>query len=511
MMRWIVNLLSCLSVLLFSGIIYGWAPLYLILVAEGQYSELCPINSNNDDVIIAVDKDAAPATTCPEQDLKLGVMFTLGQFLLNFSSLPVGFMLDHTPKVAFYVIAGTINVMGLLLFACSDTKTGRDYFLLSYALMAFSGSMTMLGAFPTTFLLPQHQAALLAAISCLFDASSITFFVFYEVVLAIDSIDLTTIIRQRLFVGWAILSFVIFTCLCLLWAYLNRFDWNELDLSTIVGDGHGHGKGYTVDDPDREGLHVSEISALLVEGNESFSEMFGSPHQRLSSAAPSSSPRKDDMLLLSSSSARSDQKRRRSSRIQELQTKPLRKILSTFHFGVAAIFTSVSMLRINFYILTVDTFLLSLGDVNSRYAETFSWILPSGLIFVPIIDWTAKKLGVINTLRITNAIGIVFGMILLVPILSVQGLNFLLLTCYRAFVYAAISVFVAQTFGVGAMGRVFGSCAFIAALVSLAQSGMASVTQSTFDGNFYPTNCFNLFLAMIPTVAVEAYERWETS
>eukprot|EP00529_Nitzschia_sp_RCC80_P000029 CAMPEP_0113505690 /NCGR_PEP_ID=MMETSP0014_2-20120614/35467_1 /TAXON_ID=2857 /ORGANISM="Nitzschia sp." /LENGTH=553 /DNA_ID=CAMNT_0000401051 /DNA_START=71 /DNA_END=1733 /DNA_ORIENTATION=- /assembly_acc=CAM_ASM_000159 len=515
---WVVNLLSCLSVFLFSGIIYGWAPLYLILVGEGQYSQVCTNTNDLDDNTGSVDDvttttSTSTSTSCPAQDLHLGKIFTLGQFLLNFASLPVGFLLDHTSKSYF---TASVELSTLLGYYSSHIQTRSQIMIFSYALLALSGSMTMLGAFPTTFLLPKYQAALLAAISCLFDASSITFFGFYELVLYVGS-DNVTIIRQRLFVGWAILSFVIFACLVVLWMYLDRFDWKELDLSSSVtdddinqkkevsvgiGDGdNGHENG---DDTEMDIGELTELSHLLHGANESFSNSFGSPHQRIPTSSTSTSFRRMDDLL-----SQSDRKRRRSSRIQELQTKSLRQMLSTFHFGVAAIFTSISMLRINFYILTVDTFLLSLGDVDARYAEAFSWILPSGLLFVPVIDWTANRLGVINTLRVTNVIGIVFGAILLVPILAVQGSNFLLLTCYRAFVYAVISVFVAQTFGVDAMGRMFGSCAFVAALVSLAQSPMAAMTQSGFDGDFYPMNCFNLVLAMVPVIAVEAYHRWE--
>ena len=46
-LRWVTNASSLLSALLFTGIIFGWAPLKLILLREGQYQELCVFDSSD--------------------------------------------------------------------------------------------------------------------------------------------------------------------------------------------------------------------------------------------------------------------------------------------------------------------------------------------------------------------------------------------------------------------------------------------------------------------------------
>ena len=112
--RYATNALSLVSVLLFSGIIFGWAPLELLLLQEGQYSELCTAanttpTSNGDD-------------TCPDQMNRLNAMFTLAQFWLSFASLPVGFLLDMAPKPLHFATAGVLEISGLILMAFSNSN-----------------------------------------------------------------------------------------------------------------------------------------------------------------------------------------------------------------------------------------------------------------------------------------------------------------------------------------------------------------------------------------------------
>ena len=158
--RWIITGVSLLSVLCFSGIIFGWAPLELMLLEEGQYD----------------------GETTAVQLQKLNIIFTVAQFLLSFASLPVGLFLDLIPKPLYFGVAGLCEITGLILFALSDSSTSRtarsmsasaeqesyqaqdhdhDHFLLGYSLLAVGGCMTLLGAYPASFLLPHYQAGIL--------------------------------------------------------------------------------------------------------------------------------------------------------------------------------------------------------------------------------------------------------------------------------------------------------------------------------------------------------------
>jgi LAT3 family solute carrier family 43 protein 3 len=206
-LRITTNALALLSVFLFSGVIFGWAPLELLLLREGQYSETC---------------ENGEAMPCPTQIARLQLVFTAGQFILSFASLPVGYFLDHAPKSLFYFVTAVVEVTGLCIFASSDSES-FDYFVLGYSLMALGGCMTMLGAFPASFLIPKHQAGILAAISCLFDASSIVFFVFHRVELKAPNVS-----RQSLFLILACIGVAVYTPLAVFWSILEKKNWKEV-------------------------------------------------------------------------------------------------------------------------------------------------------------------------------------------------------------------------------------------------------------------------------------------
>jgi hypothetical protein len=118
--------------------------------------------------------------------------------------------------------------------------------------------------------------------------------------------------------------------------------------------------------------------------------------------------------------------------------------------------------------MTVDDFLRDLGD-DGFYANIFSFVLPCGIIFVPIIEYTVSNLGVLKTLHLTNALGVLFGSILFFPTLPMQLFGFAVFPCFRAFLYASLNTFIAVSFGVETMGRIIGFTFTTASVVSLLQ------------------------------------------
>jgi len=266
-LRWTTNLLSLLAVFGYSGIIYGWAPLELLLLREGQYGETCGDDAagasrsgaSSTAAARVDDNDPPPSsfTYCPSQLIRLQVIFTVAQFVLSFVSLGVGWFLDHAPKQYHWLLAALVEISGLVLFAYADSKR-FDVFAVSYAMMAFGGCMTMLGAFPASFLLhSSRQPAILAAISCFFDASSVVFFGFHRVELSWGH----AWSRKSLFIAWALLGSGVYVALAACWSVLERKDWKsvlerEEGQSITAGDENG-GDDTDDDDNDTNGTGIT--------------------------------------------------------------------------------------------------------------------------------------------------------------------------------------------------------------------------------------------------------------
>jgi len=141
---------------------------------------------------------------------------------------------------------------------------------------------------------------------------------------------------------------------------------------------------------------------------------------------------------------------------QRLHERNVLQQLTSYEFTVIVIFASIHVLQCNLYIETVNEYLASIGDHDGTYANIFSFVLPGGIIFIPLIDATIQKVGAVNTLALTNCLSLIFGAVLLVPNLAVQTVNFGMFACFRAYLYSTLNTYIADTFGVSTMGQIIG-------------------------------------------------------
>ena len=443
-LRVITNTLSLISVFFFSGIIFGWAPLELMLLREGVYAR-----SSFAANATFLNDESGQQQPDEQQIQRLNAIFTIAQFLLSFASLPVGFLVDHAPKPLYFGCTAAFEVTGLFLFA-------YDHFMSGYALISLGGCMTMLGSFPASFLLPGQQAGLLAAISCLFDASSIVFFVFHRLGLQYS----VMCSRRNLFLVWSLVALVVYSSLAACWSILEQKDWK-----TIL---------------EQEAEAKDALASKRMESTEN-----GQADNHI------------------------------HNRQHRLHHQSVARQLCTFEFALVLIFAAVHMLRCNFYIMTVDDFLWKLGDTDSTFANLFSIILPCGIVYVPLIEGAIDKLGIVQTLYLTNGLGVIFGVILLLSKnLVVQALDFVIFTGFRAFLYASMNTAIAVYFGVNTMGRVIGCTFTLAAIVSLLQypaalyaDQSASGSLDNQGGHFFLVNAIMLSLCALPIVSLVWYDQ----
>lgn len=463
-LRWTTNVLALTSTFFFSGIIFGWAPLELMLLREGQYSSLCNIDSAiemNDTNYTAFDPSLDMQVTrnsgiplCSDQTNALAGMFTVGQFFLNFLSFFCGMALDYLPKSVLLTICAVLEIVGLTLLGISET-TGdnyRDYFYVSYALLAIGGSATMLSGFPASFLLKKYQAGLLASISCLFDASSIIFSIFKALQ------DRFGWERKDIFLMYTIWAVIVYTPLVICWIILERRNWQQI-----------------LQHEDKADEANARNHGLLADTSNSSDQSFASTNPNY------------------------------VIHVKRIQNMTIFDQLKTADFGFTMFFVATHMFQCNYYVMAVDAFLLSLGDDKAIYATIFSWALPCGIFFVPFIERTVTFLGIVNTLHTTNVLALIFAFNLLVPNLTIQTINFFIFTCFRAYLYATINTLIAGTFGVQTMGRIIGVVFTVAAVIGLAQYPMSVASEVYFQGDYFPMNLLLTIVAILPAIVTFSY------
>ena len=153
-----------------TGLIFGWAPLYELLVRDGVYSELC--NST-----ITPTSNSGSPSTCDAQQSKLNLIYTVGSASAQASLFLSGILLDwQGPKVTSAVSAMLVS-MGCAIFGISTTGS-VDLFIFGYTLMGFGGAGVNLATYTITNLFPEHKSWVLSALVGVWTLSSLWFLLF---------------------------------------------------------------------------------------------------------------------------------------------------------------------------------------------------------------------------------------------------------------------------------------------------------------------------------------------
>mmetsp|Transcript_18088 Transcript_18088/g.41932 ORF Transcript_18088/g.41932 Transcript_18088/m.41932 type:complete len:515 (+) Transcript_18088:59-1603(+) len=192
-----------LSVFLFSGIVFGWAPLNSMLLQEGTfYASLCELGP-----------DGQRQIPCDAQRAALNQAFTIASTAVSLVALPAGYFIDKKGPIWGVAVAGVLEVLGLIGVAlCEDVGSGSfDLFLYSFTLISIAGAMTMFCGYTLPFVFPVYATLLVETTSCLFDGSCIIFLGFKVVYSAGMSF-------AGLWWSYAVLAVIIYSCLLASWA-----------------------------------------------------------------------------------------------------------------------------------------------------------------------------------------------------------------------------------------------------------------------------------------------------
>ncbi|RLN93422.1 hypothetical protein BBJ28_00011765 [Nothophytophthora sp. Chile5] len=441
------------SDLLLTGLIFGWAPLLLMLQAEGQYLELCD--------------DGRP---CVAQENRLNLIFAVASVVMNAGALPVGIFLDRAgPRVAT-ALAAVVEVSGLTLLALADSKS-FDVFVPAYVLIAFGGSITMMSSYPSSFLIMRYQTAILAAISCLFDGSSVVFLVLYAVH------EHFGVPRRQLFLALAVLSAALYLVLIFLWG---------LNEKSLRSHRKANSKVLT------PAVAALQLEPLLVNGTANGQDSYGSVAVQAEDAiavkwTPPLTPGQEDKAAF------------------RLVDVAISKQMRSFEFAYIVIYAGIQVLRATVYIGTANKLLENYGDQahDFLYTKVFSFVLPMGFLFVPSIDYLVETRGLAKALLFTNVLGVLYNVLVLVPSLPVQCAAFFIFTAFRAFLYAIVSAFTAKTFGLKNLGSLMGIVFSIGSVISLAEYPAVYLSNLLFAGDLTVVNSSSLLLclALFPLTA----------
>lgn len=154
--------------LLAAGVVFGYAALKPVLVAEGVYRSSCTAQERQ-----------AHVWVCNGQELRLNLMFTVAAVSTNVCALPVGTILDRFgPRVASLVGVAFLSLGAAGMAFAADLAPLFNAYVLAYLCLALGGPFVFISAFQLSNAFPAHSGLILALLTGAFDTSSAVFLVY---------------------------------------------------------------------------------------------------------------------------------------------------------------------------------------------------------------------------------------------------------------------------------------------------------------------------------------------
>lgn len=187
-----------------SGIVFGFAALKPILIAEGVYRHLCHDDSESD-IFNYGHRDLSSQIPCKQQDMRLNLFFVLASTSGNTTSLIAGASLDRFGRRFCWVLASILIAVGLLIMGLSFAIPGFDGFIAANIILAFGGTYLFVSTYELANAFPKYSGLIVALVTGAFDASAAVFF-FYR--LAYEATD-GRFSPDKFFFGYLIVPFLI--------------------------------------------------------------------------------------------------------------------------------------------------------------------------------------------------------------------------------------------------------------------------------------------------------------
>ena len=132
--------------------------------------------------------------------------------------------------------------------------------------------------------------------------------------------------------------------------------------------------------------------------------------------------------------------------------------------------------------------------------------IDENLMVMQLIEEIAAKHGLVGLLQFVTVLSLLHAALALVPSLPVQYATFTVFTLLRTSIYSTASIYVAQTFGFGRLGTVYGLMQTGGALSNLSIAPIAAwiLNDAGLDGDWTPL----LTLWIVMAVALYAMVEW---
>lgn len=407
-------------------------------------------------------------------------MFAAAAVATNVFALPVGTILDrYGPRISS--IAGSVLLaIGAVLLAFAE-QLPFDGYLPGYVFLALGGTFIFLPSFQLSNTFPNHSGFILALLTGAFDSSS-AIFLFYRLIYTASG---NRFGPQKFFVIYLIIPLLILISQIFLMpsdSYKTIGEIAEFVKSSSSGQGNG------------EGEPISQAQ----EGRGNHSERTMNEYAS---------------LLAKNSDDKNQQEEERKREISgvwgALHGRSALQQIKTPWFILITLFTVFQMMRINYFIATVETqyeYLLHSHALAKHVSHVFDVVLPAGgVIAVPFIGLILDNLSTTFVLGLLVVLATTIGVAGVLPFNWAAYTNIALFVLYRPLYYTAISDYAAKVFGFYTFGKVYGLMICSAGALNLLQAALDVVTHKVFHSNPIPVNVTLLTIVLLVGSTLTGY------
>ncbi|RLV85568.1 Protein FMP42 [Meyerozyma sp. JA9] len=469
--------------LLAGGPIFGFAALKPVLIEGGVYESECDVSVNPPWLSFLASNEVHASKSgivakCTAQDLRLNLMFTVGAVLTNVSAFVIGRVLDvYGPRVCGLVGAGFLY-LACFVFIFSDALEDIRFFdpyLVGYGAMALGGPFSFISSFQLSNSFPQRSGTVLALLTGAFDASSAVFLIYK---LAYDATN-GGFTLEKFFCMYLMVP--VFMTLAQIFV-MPAESYKTPPETTLCVDDHP-----PVPEPG-----TSETTPLV-----------DPPHNHrrdsIGDALKQPYAEEGEEALVQSSGGVFGILHGYSAEFQ----------MKTPWFYLMCCFATIQMLRLNYFVATINTQYTYLLHSISR-AESlnrfFDVALPlGGVLSIPFVGMFLDHMSTVVVLASLLTVSLVIGVLGLFGSYITGVLNVCLFVVYRPFFYTAVSDFCAKVFGFDTFGTVYGAIICTSGVFNYLQSFLDKVTHENFAMNPTPVNAITIALTFVIGVATVSY------
>lgn len=406
-------------------------------------------------------------------------MFAAAAVATNVFFLPVGTILDkYGPRISS--IAGSVLLaIGAVLLAFAE-QLPFDGYLPGYIFLALGGTFIFLPSFQLSNAFPNHSGFILALLTGAFDSSS-AIFLFYRLIYTASG---NRFGPQKFFVIYLIIPLLIL---------ISQIFLMQSDSYKTIGEIAEFAKNPSSGWGNGEGEPISQ--AKEARGNHSERTM--NEYASLLAKNPVDKNQQEK------------RKRETSGVWGVLHGRSVLQQIKTPWFILVTLFIVFQMMRINYFVATVETqyeYLLGSHALAKHVSHVFDIALPAGgVVAVPVIGLILDNLSTAFVLGLLVVIATIIGVAGVLPFTWAAYTNIALFVLYRPLYYTAISDYAAKVFGFYTFGKVYGLMICSAGALNLLQAAIDMVTHKVFHGNPIPVNVTLLTIILLVGSTLTGY------